>query len=347
MSRQRSFGSLDGFLSLQDDRQQEERPNYFIPGINGRARCLTGVKRGETRTIYSCPSILQSKGRKPNASLAAALSADGNQTKSTQDTDTCTLSTKGTNVSAVDTIKVLTALHDRSQARNDRILEVQKDIIQFHNTYKLKRERWRRIAYLDQLVDSTPLPTVNEQYMSAFDAEVCGSVVSSLTNDQSIKTIKKQRNKKHKKAKKRVIKIHQTIHEGKETESNDHFKSKVDDTPSLVTSDVTASESQTTWISSQPTNGSASKDYSADDEETALSPCSVDGVRTKWISEQPRILSSSTDYTADEADSVVSLCSMDGGKTNLRLRRTQRLAAASTDDIRHLFLMVLADKTSE
>jgi len=417
MSSQASFSSLDKFLSIQEDIRDNNsvgRPSYFIPGVNGRARCLSGIKEGDTRTIYSCPTILQlsrdtsmfkkylrksnvsnSHGRgqtktrigtdsctpkegvpreslvilelpsfhhgqttteqdvsaknmttvkndsfdgdpsmmtvsiskeksaslskelgvysesnglkRPNLSNALIIH-DGNS-KTTSETDINTLSSRSSFESIVQCQRALGALNVRCRTVKTRNEEVQKDIEYFLTKFKIKQNRWKRIAYLDELVDLTPLPIVDERYATKFDDAVCGTVVSDITAEQSV-SLKKERKERRLRGKRRKKSIdHNKIRT--ETEKHTSNKNRVGEvSPTSV--------------------------------HTIVTPATIS--QTAWISELPRIRSSSTDYSDVEGESVVSLCSMDGGKTNLRFRRAQRLAAVSSEDIRCLFLKELAEK---
>jgi hypothetical protein len=360
MLRQRSFGSLASFLQTQEEKREEDpeevRPRYFIPGINGRARCLAGSKEGDTRTIYSCPTILQSKATslrlviKKNTktkSLSSALSLHGDQTRTTIDTDTCTLSTKeSARRSNRDPQKLMEALYALSQAKKARIKQVETDNEFYLNRYKSKRQRWKRIARLDEQVDLTPRPVVDERHMRAFNDETCDSVVSPLTNELSSLASQKAMNRKTRQALdsddcNSVVSALSSdgVEETKQRKGKKVRKKKTKRSSAKASSDArSSSKSDLEMIPEEPTT----KIY--EQTPVADSPKSVVVMyKPTWITEQPR---TNTDYSADEADSVVSLCSMDGGKTNLRFRRTQRLAAASSDDIRSLLLMELAAKSA-
>ena len=323
--RQRSFGNLDNFLSVQKQHVElpGERPNYFIPGINGRARCLAGIKEGDTRTIYSCPTIFQTRDadimkmkKKKKESLSVAFSAHDGQTKTTVETDTCTLFTNVTIGSTLDVTKITAALQDREQRKQSRIKQVQNDISYYHDKYKTRQKRWQRIKRLDDQVDSTPLPIVDERYMSLFEAGACcDTVVSPMTLESSMDA-KKRREKRRKRNKKKhaAKQKKSTIAEKPETKVPDHEVCAIHQSPTSVIVSLLSSNLDLPF-------------------------------ELPWLFESPRSWSNTTQDTSD-ANSEVSLCSMDGGKTNVRFRRAQRLAAATSEDIRFLILKELAVKST-
>lgn len=322
--RQRSFGDLDNFLSVQKQRvdsPEEKRPNYFIPGINGRARCLAGIKEGDTRTIYSCPTIFQSKDavvKKKKVSLSVdSFIAHGGQTKTTVDTDTCTLSTNFTLGSSLDPTKITAVLRDRELRKQSRIKEVQNDISYFHDKYKAKQKRWQRIKRLDEQVDSTPLPIVDERYMSLFQAGTCcDTVVSPMTLESSMDAKKRREKRRKRNKKKRAAKQKKSTITGvSETKRLDHEVCAIHQSPTSVIMSLLSSN---------------------------LDP----PFELPWVFESSRSHRNNSQDSGD-ANSEVSLCSMDGGKTNIRFRRAQRLAAATSEDIRFLILKELAVKSAQ
>jgi hypothetical protein len=236
------------------------------------------------------------------------------------------------------------ALYALSQAKKARMKQVEADN-KFHlNRYKSRRQRWKRIARLEEQVDLTPRPAVDERQMRAFNVATCKSVVSSLTMTNDICSVATRQARDKDGCNSVVSELStQGVEETKPRKASKGRKNKTKGSSTIKGSSDSRSSSKSDLerIQEEPTTNKI-------DERTSVahSPKSVMVMyQPTWITEQPK--TSNTDDFADDADSVVSLCSMDGGKTkNLRFRRTQRLAAASSDDIRSLFLMELAAKSA-